>query len=125
MGDYISFSDISSVEGARTIVTQIPELGRFAEPALLILVSLSDGPKHGYAIMADVEAGTGRPLGPGTLYAALARLEERGLIEALVPVERRRPYRLTAIGTMVLAEQLHELAQFAELGLRRLGRSSG
>ena len=62
---------------------RIPELGRFAEPALLILVSLSDGPKHGYAIMADVEAGTGRPMGPGTLYAALARLEERGLIEAL------------------------------------------
>ena len=80
------------------MVTQIPELGRFAEPALLILVSLSDGPKHGYAIMADVEAGTGRPLGPGTLYAALARLEERGLIEALAPVDRRRPYRLTAVG---------------------------
>ena len=56
----------------------IPEYGRFAEPALPILVSLSDGPKHGYAIMTDVEAGTGRPLGPGTLYAALARLEERG-----------------------------------------------
>ncbi len=47
------------------MVTKIPELGRFAEPALLILVSLCDGPKHGYAIMADVEAGTGRPLGPG------------------------------------------------------------
>ncbi len=56
------------------MVTPLPELGRFAEPALLILVSLSDGPKHGYAIMADVEAGTGKPLGPGTLYAALARL---------------------------------------------------
>ena len=70
---------------------RIPELGRFAEPALLILVSLSDGPKHGYAIMGDVEAGTGRPMGPGTLYAALARLEERGLIEALPPVDRRRP----------------------------------
>ena len=69
------------------MVTPIPELGRFAEPALLILVSLRDGPKHGYAIMADVEAGTGRPLGPGTLYAALARLEERGLIEALAPVD--------------------------------------
>ncbi len=59
------------------MVTRIPELGRFAEPALLILVSLSDGPKHGYAIMTDVEGSTGRPLGPGTLYAALARLEER------------------------------------------------
>jgi DNA-binding PadR family transcriptional regulator len=104
---------------------QVPELGRFAEPALLILVSLSDGPKHGYAIMADVEAGTGRPMGPGTLYAALARLEERGLIEALEPVDRRRPYRLTAIGASVLAEQLRDLAEFADLGLRRLGRPTG
>jgi len=103
----------------------VPELGRFAEPALLILVSLSDGPKHGYAIMADVEAGTSRPLGPGTLYAALARLEERGLIEALPPVDRRRPYRLTGIGETVLADQLRELTEFAELGLRRLGRSPG
>jgi DNA-binding PadR family transcriptional regulator len=99
---------------------QVPDLGRFAEPALLILVSLSDGPKHGYAIMTDVEAGTGRPLGPGTLYAALARLEERGLIEALAPVDRRRPYRLTAIGATVLEEQLHGLQEFARVGLRRL-----
>ncbi len=104
---------------------RIPELGRFAEPALLILVSLSDGPKHGYAIMADVEAGSGRPMGPGTLYAALARLEERGLIEALPPVERRRPYRITAVGASVLAEQLRDLAEFADLGLRRLGQSTG
>jgi DNA-binding PadR family transcriptional regulator len=104
---------------------QVPDLGRFAEPALLILVSLSDGPKHGYAIMADVEAGTGRPMGPGTLYAALARLEERGLIEALPPEERRRPYRLTAVGAAVLAEQLRDLAEFADLGLRRLGRPTG
>jgi DNA-binding PadR family transcriptional regulator len=101
---------------------QVPELGRFAEPALLILVSLSDGPKHGYAIMTDVEAGTGRPMGPGTLYAALARLEERGLIEALAPVDRRRPYRLTGLGATVLADQLRELSEFAELGLRRLGQ---
>jgi len=99
----------------------MPELGRFAEPSLLILVSLSDGPKHGYAIMTDVEAGSGRPLGPGTLYAALARLEERGLIEALPPVDRRRPYRLTAVGSTVLRQQLHDLAAFAGLGLRRLG----
>ena len=64
---------------------EIPELGRFAEPSLYILLSLSDGPKHGYAIMTDVEAISGSPLGPGTLYAALARLEARGLIEALEP----------------------------------------
>jgi DNA-binding PadR family transcriptional regulator len=106
-------------------MTRIPEFGRFAEPALLILVSLSDGPKHGYAIMTDVEAGYGRPIGPGTLYAALARLEERGLIEALEPVDRRRPYRLTAVGATVLEEQLQDLAGFARLGLQRLRGSAG
>ena len=100
---------------------QMPELGRFAEPALFILVSLTDGPKHGYAIMTDVEAGRGQPLGPGTLYAALARLEERGLIEALPAVDRRRPYRLTAIGATILAVELRGLADQAELGLSRLG----
>jgi DNA-binding PadR family transcriptional regulator len=98
----------------------LTEFGRFAGPALLILVSLSEGPKHGYAIMTDVEAGTGRPMGPGTLYAALARLEERGLIEPLAPVDRRRPYQLTGLGATVLQEQLKELSAFAVLGLRRL-----
>jgi len=104
---------------------RIPELGRFAEPALLILVSLSDGPKHGYAIMADVEAGTGRPMGPGTLYAALLETGERGLVEALPPVDRRRPYRLSGLGATVLADQLRGLADFAALGLRRLEGPSG
>ena len=66
------------------------ELGRFAEPSLHILISLSDGPKHGYAIMVDIERVAGSPMGPGTLYGALARLERRGLIEALDLVERRR-----------------------------------
>jgi DNA-binding PadR family transcriptional regulator len=103
---------------------KIPVFGRFAEPSLLILVSLSDGPKHGYAIMQDVEQGSGRPMGPGTLYAALARLEEQGLIEPLPAVERRRPYRLTAVGASSLAEQLRGLSEFAERGLRQLGRTS-
>ncbi len=101
---------------------RVPDLGRFAEPALLILVSLTDGPKHGSAIMTDVEAGTGKPMGPGTLYAALARLEARGLIEALAPVDRRRPYKLTAVGETVLSEQLRGLSEFAQLGLQRLGQ---
>ena len=104
---------------------RVPEFGRFAEPALLILVSLSDGPKHGYAIMLDVESATGKPLGPGTLYAALARLEERGLIEALAPVDRRRPYRLTAVGETVLPGAAPRARGVRELGLQRLGRSAG
>ena len=100
-----------------------PSFGRFAEPSLLILVSLTAGPKHGYAIMQDVEQGTGRPMGAGTLYAALARLEEQGFIEPMAPVDRRRPYRLTAVGASNLAEQLHGLSEYAQKGLRQLGRS--
>jgi DNA-binding PadR family transcriptional regulator len=96
------------------------DLGRFAEPSLFILVSLSEAPKHGYAIMEDVEAIGGTRIGPGTLYAALARLEVRGLIEALPPEDRRRPYRLTGLGATTLKAQLDGLAGFARTGLRRL-----
>jgi DNA-binding PadR family transcriptional regulator len=102
---------------------KVPEFGRFAEPSLLILVSLSDGPKHGYAIMQDVENSTGRPMGAGTLYAALVRLEEQGLVEPMAPIDRRRPYRLTAVGAANLAEQLRGLSKFAQQGLRQLGES--
>ncbi len=103
---------------------KIPEFGKFAEPSLLILTSLADGPKHGYAIMQDVEHRTGRPMGAGTLYAALVRLEDQGLIEPLIPVDRRRPYRLTAVGASMLAEQLRGLSAFAQQGLRQLGETS-
>jgi DNA-binding PadR family transcriptional regulator len=99
----------------------LDQLGRFAEPSLAILVSLSAGPRHGYAIMGDVEAMTGLPLGPGTLYGALARLERRGLIESLAPQDRRRPYRLTALGVTALSAQLEQLEAFVRTGLRRLG----
>jgi DNA-binding PadR family transcriptional regulator len=100
------------------------DLGRFAEPSLYILVSLSDGPKHGYAIMTDVEEITGTPMGPGTLYGALARLERRGLIEALEPVERRRPYRLTGPGEAIVRAQLERLSGFARTAMERLGETS-
>jgi DNA-binding PadR family transcriptional regulator len=103
---------------------EMRELGRFAEPSLYILVALGEGPKHGYAIMTDVEDFTGQPLGPGTLYGALARLEKRGFIEALEPEDRRRPYRLTALGATTLRAQLQGLAGFARLGLSRLGGAS-
>lgn len=101
------------------------DLGRFAEPALLVLISLADGPKHGYAIMTDVEAFSGSPLGPGTLYAVLARLEEAGLIEPLEPVERRRPYRITGAGSTAVAEQLDQMGRFLELGRARVRGAEG
>ncbi|MBF8289573.1 MAG: putative transcriptional regulator [Chloroflexi bacterium] len=111
--------------GGDGVSTEMNEFGRFAEPSLYILVALSDGPKHGYAIMTDVESMTGAPLGPGTLYGALARLERRGMIEALAPEDRRRPYRLTGLGVTTVRVQLEGLAGFSRLGLHRLAGGAG
>ena len=101
-------------------MTELFNLGRFSDPPILILASLAGGPKHGYAIMEDIEAFAGVHLGPGTLYGAIARLEDQGLIEPLPAKERRRPYRLTAAGVAFLREQLAGLETFAQMGLQRL-----
>jgi DNA-binding PadR family transcriptional regulator len=90
------------------------------DPALLVLTSLADGPKHGYAITADVEEFAGVSLGPGTLYGALSRLEDRGLIESLPADDRRHPYRLTSTGKAALEQQLRSLEAVANRGLTRL-----
>jgi len=98
----------------------LESFGRYADPALVVMTSLSAGPRHGYAIIQDVVDMGGPRLRPGTLYAVLARLEDRGLIEALEPDERRRPYRLTAAGATTLRVQLEHLQRVAERGLARL-----
>jgi DNA-binding PadR family transcriptional regulator len=100
-------------------------LGRYAGPATLILASLADGPKHGYALTKDIEAFSGVRLAPGTLYEALSRLEGQGLIEALESHDRRRPYRLTAVGAAALRAHLDTQRRVADLGLRRLAGSWG
>lgn len=87
---------------------------------MLILASLAGSPKHGYAIMEDIETFAGVQLGPGTLYGAIARLEVQGLIEPMPAQERRRPYQLTAAGVAFLHEQLTGLETFARMGLQRL-----
>jgi DNA-binding PadR family transcriptional regulator len=96
------------------------ELSPFAAPALTVMAALADGPKHGYAIMQDAERLTGQAMGPGTLYAALARLERRGLIEALPADDRRRPYRLTALGATTLQAHVDQMRSFARQTLGRL-----
>jgi DNA-binding PadR family transcriptional regulator len=93
---------------------------RSTDPGLLVLSSLADGPKHGYAITRDVEEVSGVRLGPGTLYGALSRLEGKGLIEALPSEDRRRPYRITSEGSAALAEQLRMLDRVVSEGLDRL-----
>jgi len=96
------------------------DFGRFSDPSLLILSSLADGAKHGYAMMSDIETMTGIRLGAGTLYGALARLESAGLIKAVASKDRRRPYQLTAKGVGALREQLALLQKLASTGLKRL-----
>jgi DNA-binding PadR family transcriptional regulator len=93
---------------------------RSTDPGLLVLTSLADGPKHGYAITTDVESFAGVHLGPGTLYGALSRLEAKGLIEALPADDRRRPYRLTADGSTALEAELRQLQSVTTRGLDRL-----
>jgi DNA-binding PadR family transcriptional regulator len=96
------------------------DFGRFAEPAVLILVSLASGPKHGYLMIEDIERISGSRLGPGTLYGALSRLETRGLIEPVPSANRRQPYRLTPVGSAALELQLGVLGRVVSAGRERL-----
>ena len=94
------------------------------DPNLLVLVSLAAGPRHGHAILLDVESFAGTRLGPGTLYGAIGRLEAEGLIEPIAIEGRRRPYRLTEIGRSALARRLRGLNEAVQTGLRRIEAAS-
>jgi DNA-binding PadR family transcriptional regulator len=100
--------------------TTLGDLGHYAGPATLILSSLAGGSKHGYALTQDIEVFSGVRLQPGTLYGAIKRLEQQGLIEAIEEIGRRRPYRLTAHGASVLEDHLKAQRQVSEVGLQRL-----
>ncbi len=89
-------------------------------PPLLVLASLADGPKHGYAMIEDIKQMAGVTLGAGTLYGAIARLEETGLIQPLRPSERRQPYRITAAGLRELRDRAGAMASFAGAALRKM-----
>jgi DNA-binding PadR family transcriptional regulator len=101
------------------------ELGRFADPSLLILTSLADGPRHGYAIMTDVAAFSGIRMEPGTLYGALSRLERRGWVRPLATEERRRPYEITGAGQEILAEQVKTIGQIVRVARLRTATAWG
>jgi DNA-binding PadR family transcriptional regulator len=98
-------------------------MGHYSDPPLLVLASLAGGPKHGHAMIEDIAGLCGTRLGPGTLYGAIARLEQLGWIEPLPAEERRRPYRITSAGLRVLGAKLATLQQFAQAGLGRLETS--
>ena len=94
------------------------------DPSVLILTSLSSGPKHGYALTQDIQDFAGVRLGPGTLYGAITRLEQRGLIEPLEAEDRRRPYRITTAGADTLAAILASLRRILDEGSTRLAHGA-
>jgi DNA-binding PadR family transcriptional regulator len=102
---------------------ELSEWGRFSEAAFLILLSLAEGAKHGYAMMEDIASFAGVRVGAGTLYGALTRLEERGLVEALPSDDRRQPYQLTSAGLRLLREQLARMEARVAIGRQRLAAS--
>ena len=91
-----------------------------SDPTILILASLAEGDKHGYAIMEDIQVFAGIRLGPGTLYGAITRLEKCGWIRAVKSESRRQPYRITADGSVELKRQLELLGQVVRTGNRRM-----
>ncbi|WP_184224440.1 PadR family transcriptional regulator [Granulicella aggregans] len=97
-----------------------PNEGPASDPELLILSSLTTGPKHGYAIMTDVRVMANVTLGPGTLYTAISRLVESGWITACEEKGRQRPYKLTGSGKDHLCDQLNKLRALSAVALRRL-----
>lgn len=95
-------------------------LRRAGEASVLVLISLADGPKHGYALIQDIKGLAGVTLGPGTLYGALDRLERLGLIESLPAEDRRHPYRITVPGAAALRAYLDSLERVSAAGRLRL-----
>lgn len=83
-------------------------------------MSLAGGAKHGHTLLKDIEEFAGVKLGPGALYGAITRLEERGLIEPLEFDDRRRPYRITTAGSQALAESVAQMHELVRVGQARL-----
>jgi DNA-binding PadR family transcriptional regulator len=99
------------------------------EAAFHVLLALADGPKHGYLILKDVEERTNGDvrLSTGTLYGLIKRfLDDELIVETAGDDERRRPYKLTALGRDVAeaeAVRLERLVRAAR-GVRLLGQRS-
>jgi DNA-binding PadR family transcriptional regulator len=114
----------------RHVVTReaTPEAKPLTEPVLMILMSLADQPRHGYALLKDIEALSGGRvrMSTGTLFGALRRLLEDGWIERFEQEDtarQKQSYRLTAIGRRQLQLELDRMKQLTRAGFARLRAS--
>lgn len=97
-----------------------PSSGHFSDTQFLVLASLAGGPKHGHAMLDDIHTMCGSRLGPGSLYGAIARLEQQGWIEPLPVEDRRKPYQLTHRGQQAFAAKMTTLQRIVGHGAGRL-----
>ena len=86
-------------------------------------MSLAESARHGYSVMQDIEQFSGIKLGPGTLYTAITRLVEKGMIRPEPAANRQRPYRITKTGLAALAEEVKKMRRIVNVGARRLSFS--
>jgi len=110
----------------RHVVPKVtPEVKPFTEPVLLILTSLADQPRHGYALLKDIEwlSGGRVRMSTGTLFGALRRLLEEGWIERFELEDtsrQKQAYRLAAAGRKQLQLELDRMRQLTRAGFARL-----
>jgi DNA-binding PadR family transcriptional regulator len=114
----------------RHVVTKahVLDVKPLTEPVLLILTSLADQPRHGYALIQDIESLSGGRvrLSTGTLFGALRRLLEDGWIERFEQEDtsrQKQAYRLTAAGRKQLQLELDRMKQLTRAGIARLRAS--
>jgi DNA-binding PadR family transcriptional regulator len=130
------FANISATDTSETDTSKevfMSNVNQPLTPAVFhILLALADGDKHGYAIMKDVESQTDGhlKLGPGTLYGTIKRLLSAGLIveaderpDPELDDERRRYYRLTALGRQSAQAENQRLQQAVQSAQQRLSHS--
>jgi DNA-binding PadR family transcriptional regulator len=113
----------------RHVVTQTTsEPKPLTEPVLLILTSLAAQPRHGYALLKDIESLSGGRvrMSTGTLFGALQRLLRAGWIERFEQEDtarQKQAYRLTASGRRQLQSELARMRQLTRAGFARLRAS--
>jgi DNA-binding PadR family transcriptional regulator len=96
------------------------EMGKYRDPSMLILLSLSEHDKHGYMIMEDMRNNFNIDFSPGTLYGAITRLEKDDLIEPAATKGRRVSYQITPSGIELLSGHIESLQTFISIGSARL-----
>jgi DNA-binding PadR family transcriptional regulator len=111
-----------------TMQTEPGEMAPLTPAVFHVLLALADSERHGYAIMQEVAESTGgrTKMGPGTLYGTIKRLLEARMIEESderpdpeLDDERRRYYRLTALGQRAVRAEALRYAEMAEVARRK------